>query len=101
MQAVGLELSDLFPERITHNATPEQRRELRERMTLASLRAAAEILTAESLVIACAGTDIVRVLDLLPADHPLQRQDNRQRLDEAVDRVESVRRDLAALRRSR
>jgi hypothetical protein len=80
--AVGLRVADLFPRRLT-DATPEARRELRERARLADLKAAAGVLDFEAKVILVAAGDVARAKALSEADH--------DRLALAVKRIEAAR----------
>lgn len=59
LQAVGLNVADLFPERIKP-ATPEQRRELRTRLAFVGVGAAASVLAAEAGLVLIAGNAQVR-----------------------------------------
>jgi hypothetical protein len=72
----------LFPRRLT-DATPEARRELRERARLADLKAAAGVLDFEAKVILVAAGDVARAKALSEADH--------DRLALAVKRIEAAR----------
>ena len=83
VQAVGLELSDLFPERITHNATPEQRRELRQSARQAQWAAALGVLEFEARIVAVAADQITR-------GEPLNGED-RARLGLSLERVQNAR----------
>jgi hypothetical protein len=82
VHAIGLELADLFPERLPP-ATPEARRELRERATVAAIRAAIDVLSREALIVRVAAEQVRRGVALADADA--------LRLDEAIDRIEGAR----------
>lgn len=86
VQAAGLELSDLFPDRITHNATPEQRRELRQAARQAQWAAALDVLDLEARIVAVAG-------DQIAGSVPLNAED-RERLGLALGRVRAARKVL-------
>jgi DNA primase len=57
VSAIGLQLADLFPERLAP-ATPEQRRDLRERARQAEWRAALKVLGAEAAVLAAVAAQL-------------------------------------------
>jgi hypothetical protein len=57
VSAIGLQLADLFPERLAP-ATPEQRRDLRERARQAEWRAALNVLGAEAAVLAAVAAQL-------------------------------------------
>lgn len=80
--AIGLELSDLFPERIS-DYSPKGRRAAAEFRTLAGWKAALSVLCRESNVIAIAAVALRVGDDLTDAD--------RERLSLACDRVADVR----------
>jgi hypothetical protein len=82
LAAVGLQVADLFPRRLT-DASPEARRELREQARLADLKAAAGVLDLESKVILVAAGDVARGRALPGAD--------RDRLALAVERIRAAR----------
>jgi hypothetical protein len=86
VHAVGLELADLFPERITHHSTPDQRRELRQSAKQAQWAAALDVLEFEARIIAVAGDQIAQ-------GEPLNTGD-RTRLGLALQRVEDARKVL-------
>jgi DNA primase len=65
--AVGLQLADLFPERLAP-ATPEQRRDLRERARQAEWRAALNVLGAEAAVLAAVAAQLQAGQALAAAD---------------------------------
>ncbi len=80
LQAVGLSVADLFPERIKPT-TPEQRRELRTRLAFVGTGAAASVLAAEAEVVLIAGNAQVRG-EMLTGD-------DLARLCMAVERVDA------------
>jgi hypothetical protein len=86
VQAVGLELADLFPDRITHNATPEQRRELRQFAKQAQWAAALDVLAFEARIVAVA-------VDQIAQGEPLNDED-RARLGLACRRIDNARKVL-------
>ena len=83
LAAVGLELADLFPERLSHHLPPQKRREIHARMQLARWAAALDVLTHEARVVALAGDQIAHGEPLSDADW--------WRLTEALDRIEQGR----------
>lgn len=83
VQAVGLELSDLFEKRITHATTPQERRDLREAARQARWKAALPVLVFETLVVLTAARQVAR-------KKPLDEKDD-ARLAEAIERIESTR----------
>ncbi len=66
--ALGLTLADVMPERL-RDASPEGRRAARDRFRLASVTAAAGLLTAESLIVADLASQILAGCRLSDADH--------------------------------
>lgn len=86
MHAVGLELSDLFPERITHTTTPAERRRLRELARQSQWKAALASLAFESQVVLAAA-------DQVGAGENLNCEDAK-RLTVAVDRIQEARKVL-------
>jgi hypothetical protein len=87
--AVGLRVADLFPRRLT-DATPEARRELRERARLADLKAAAGVLDLESAIVLLAAVDLGLGKALSEADQ--------DRLALAVERIRAARVALGVVR---
>lgn len=85
LQAVGLTLADLFPERLAPE-TPEDRRRARLLARQAGWGAALELLEFEARVVLIAGREIA-------ADKALS-DDDLQRLALALDRIESARSEL-------
>ena len=83
LAAVGLELSDLFPERLSHHLPPQKRREIRTRMQIARWAAALNVLALESRVVALAGDQVGHGQVLSPEDWT--------RLCEALERIEQAR----------
>lgn len=86
LAAIGLTAGDLFPERLPP-ATPEARRELRERAMVAAIRAALDVVSREALIVRVAAEQVRRGVALAPADA--------LRLDQALDRIEGARVALA------
>lgn len=84
--AFGLELADLFPERIK-DTSPEGRREAREAFKRASWAAALPVLAREAFVVLLAARDVLAGKALPVADV--------DRLAAAVDRIERAREVLA------
>ncbi len=82
VNACGLEMSDLFPERITHKATKQQRRELRQLAKQAQWKAALPVVHRECLVV------IVAAGKMLSGEMLAQADNNR--LAEAIERIESA-----------
>ena len=82
LQAVGLSLADLFPERLPAD-TPDDRRRRRQAAVEAQWGAALEMLEFEARIIRLAGQQ-------LAAGRPLDPEDD-ARLAEAVRRVEDAR----------
>lgn len=84
--ALGLELADLFPERIK-DASPEGRRAAREAFKRASWTAALPVLAREAFVVLLAARDVLAGKALPSGDV--------DRLAAAVDRIERAREVLA------
>lgn len=82
LAALGLELADLFPERIK-DMTPEGRRAAREAFKRASWAAALHVLAREAFVVLLAARDVL-ACKALPAGDV-------DRLAAAVDRIEQAR----------
>lgn len=80
--ALGLTLGDLFPERLAP-ASPEARRELRERARAADVRAAVAAVAFEALVLRAAAEQVRRGVVLADADAA--------RLDLALERIDAAR----------
>jgi hypothetical protein len=89
--AIGLKVSDLFPPS-ERAQTPADRRENRDRLALTGVRAAAEVLAAEALVLLAAVGAVLRG-ELLPEVEV-------ERLREAGRRIDAVRDALACEVRS-
>jgi hypothetical protein len=87
LSSLGLTIGDLFPERLKP-ATPEARRELRERAMVAEVRAALGVVSREALIVRVACEQLRRGAALDDADAA--------RLDEALERIESARVALSA-----
>ncbi len=79
VHSVGLELSDLFEKRITHKATKQQRRELRQLAKQSQWAAARSLLEYEARVVWVAGKQI-------KGGEPLNVADE-IRLDVALERI--------------
>ena len=75
----GLEMTDLFPERLTHNATPAERRKWREAATMRDWEKARSTIQHEARVIWVAGKQI-------KDGKPLNDVDDK-RLDEALEQI--------------
>lgn len=60
LDAVHLEVADLFPQRLTHNATPEERRAIRQQAKQAQWAAALDVLEFEARVVMIAVGDMVQ-----------------------------------------
>ena len=86
VHALALELGDLF-DRPLAPATPEARRELRERAMVAAIRAALDVVSREALIVRLAAEQVRRGVALDDADA--------LRLDQALDRIEGARLALA------
>ena len=82
LHAAGLDLSDLFPERLTHNPTPAQRRELRELARQSQWKAAIPTLCSEALVVLMASLKVGR------GEHLSTEDDSRLVL--AIERIETA-----------
>jgi hypothetical protein len=101
LHAVGLELSDLFEKRLSDFSDPVERKQMAARLFHRRVSNAAEVLAKESVVVACAGVDILTASDFLPSDHSLLIPANQARLNFAVDTVHAVKVELDGLRRPR
>ena len=75
----GLEMTDLFPERITHNATPVEKRKWREAATMRDWQKALSSIQHEARVVWVAGKQIID-------GKPLNDIDD-ARLDEALEQI--------------
>ncbi|TAM93842.1 MAG: hypothetical protein EPN40_12875 [Rhodanobacteraceae bacterium] len=84
--ALGLELADLYPERIK-DPSPEARRAAREAFKRSAWATAVRVLDREATVVGIACTDMLAGKALPPADVA--------RLDVALDRIHHVREVLA------
>lgn len=82
VHSCGLELSDLFEKRLMHNATPAERRVLRELARQCQWKAAVPALMSESIVVLMAAGKIDKGEPLTPADD--------DRLMLAIERIESA-----------
>lgn len=83
LHSIGLELTDLFPARITHNATPAERRELRELARQSQWLAALPALMSEANVVLVAAGMVDKGERLTAADD--------ERLKLAIERIASAR----------
>ncbi len=79
LASVGLTVGDLFARRVTHDATPQGRRELRQRAKESQWAAALGVLSAEAAVIEAGAATIL--------DHPRWTPDDAERLALAVERI--------------
>ena len=86
VKACGLELADLMPERMTHNATPQERRKWREAALHSEWTKVANIVGAEARVVWVAAAE-------LAADRPLNDADQK-RLNQAVSTIDQQRKLL-------
>lgn len=86
LQVCGLELADIMPERITHNATPEERAKWRQAATHKDWREARDVIQHEARVVWIAGLQ-------LSLGKPLSVPDSR-RLKLALHRLEIEERKL-------
>ena len=82
----GLEMTDLFPERITHYATPQEKRKWREAATMCDWKKARSTIQHEARVVWVAGKQI-------KAGKPLNDVDDK-RLDEALEQIVQAERAL-------
>ena len=79
----GLEIGDLFPERITHHSTPEQRQEFRQKAQQGRILTALDTLRPELAVVTIAGKQLREGTALNEMD--------KQRLQTAVDKIDNIR----------
>ena len=79
LKVCGLEMTDLMPERITHNATPQEKRKWREAATMRDWQKARSSIQHEARVVWVAGKQI-------QDGKPLNHADD-ARLDEAVENI--------------
>ena len=79
LKVCGLEMVDLMPERITHNATPQEKRKWREAATMREWEKARSTIQHEARVIWVAGKQI-------QDGKPLNNADDK-RLDEALEQI--------------
>lgn len=79
LQVCGMELGDIMPERITHNATPAEKRKWREAATMRDWEKARVSIQYEARVVWVAGKQI-------KDGKPLNDVDD-QRLDKALDQI--------------
>lgn len=88
VHAIDLELQSLFPQRITANLSPAQRRDLRQTAKQSQWYAALSVLDLEAKIVQIAGTQIRSGIPLDDNDNAL--------LNQAIDRIESARLVLRA-----
>ena len=79
LQVCGMELQDIMPERITHNATPAEKRKWCEAATMREWEKARSTIQHETRIVWVAGKQI-------KDGRPLNDVDDK-RLDEAVERI--------------
>ena len=82
LAALGLELADLYPRRITHATAPQERRELRQRAKECQWAAALTILAAECVLVLIVASDV--------AAGRTPPADDLERLRLAVARIEAA-----------
>ena len=88
LKVCGLEMTDIMPERLTHNATPQEKRNWREAATMRDWENARSTIQHEARVVWVAGKQI-------KDGKPLNDVDD-QRLDKALDRIVDAGRSLNA-----
>ncbi len=86
VKVCGLEMNDIMPERLTHYATPQERRKWREAALHQDWKEAANIVGAEARVVWVAAAE-------LAADRPLNDADQR-RHNQAVNAIDQQRKLL-------
>jgi hypothetical protein len=96
VHAVGLELSDLFEQRLMHNIPPEEKKQITAHILRRRVVNVLEEVLPELVVITCAGADIVPLMNLMPLDHPLQLRENQDRVDLALERIQKAHSKLKA-----
>ena len=96
VHALGLELSDLFEQRLMHNVPPEEQKQIGARVLRRRVLGVLEEVIPELVVITCAGADIAPLLYMMPLDHPLQLPENRERVDLALERIQQAHLKLKA-----
>ena len=79
LKVCGLELTDIMPERLTHHATPTERKKWRHQATMADWERARSKIQQESRIIWIAGKQIID-------GKPLNDVDD-ARLDEALEQI--------------
>lgn len=87
LASAGLTVSDLFVRRVTHDATPQERRELRQRAKASQWVAALGVLSVEAAVVEAAAITIL--------GHRQWSDDDVERLVLAVERIGRAREVLA------
>ncbi len=88
LKVCGLEMIDLMPERITHNATPAEKQKWREAASMRDWKQARSSIQQEARVVWVAGKQIKN-------GKPLNDVDD-QRLDKALERITHAGRSLNA-----
>lgn len=86
LTSLGLEMADLFPERI-RDASEDAHKSARESFRRNAGRAVLSVLRRESTIVLIAGADLQKGKAL--------SEEDRQRLDEAVERIQSAQAVLA------
>lgn len=79
LKVCGLEMIDIMPERITHNATPQEKRKWREAATMRDWQKARSSIQHEARVIWVAGKQIIDGKSLNDVDD--------KRLDQALEQI--------------
>lgn len=79
LRVCGLEMTDIMPERITHHATPTEKKKWRQAATMSAWEKARKCIQYEARIIWVAGKQIID-------GKPLNQVDD-ARLDEAVERI--------------
>ena len=79
LKVCGLEMVDIMPERLTHNATPQEKRKWREAATMRDWRRALSSIQHEARIVWIAGKQIMDGKPLNDADDA--------RLDEALEQI--------------
>ena len=86
VKVCGLEMADIMPERLKHNATPQERRKWREAALHQDWKEAANIVGTEARVVWVAGAELAAGRALNDADQ--------QRLNQAVNTIDQQRKLL-------
>ena len=87
LKVCGLEMADLFPERIDHYTTPEQKNRLRELARLSRTKAAAEELNRKATI-------LVIGMKMLREGAPINERDATS-IDHALESIYRIKGDLA------